>query len=160
MCKFKRKLIERFTSSKKNFVYMYKMGSEAKVLTQIRKITAEKYSENKIHILWLYKKFTDCFYIIWVSMIDWQKLLDLQNVSYSAIKKIQSYCNTKHPTKHQVKKCKRKMSQWINGDERVYIREDLAYNLICYSNLGVIKAHKFRKNLGISNHRSIWRERK
>ena len=70
MCKFKRKLIERFKSSKKNFVYMYKMGSEAKVLTQIRKITAEKYSENKIHILWLYKKFTDCFYIIWVSMID------------------------------------------------------------------------------------------
>ena len=47
------------------------------------------------------------------------------------------------------------MSQWINGDKCVYIREDLAYNLICYSNLGVIKAHRFRKNLGISNNRSI-----
>ena len=155
MCKFKRKIIERFTSSKKIFVYMYKMTSEAKVPTQIRKITAEKYPENKIHILWLYKKFTDCFYVIWVSMIDLQKLLDLQNLSYSAIKKIQSYCNTKHPTKDQVKKCKRKMSQWINDDKRVYIREDLAYNLICYSNLGVIKAHKFRKNLGILNNQSI-----
>ena len=66
---------------------MYKMTSEAKVPTQIRKITAEKYPENKIHILWLYKKFTDCFYVIWVSMIDLQKLLDLQNLSYSAIKK-------------------------------------------------------------------------
>ena len=52
------------------------------------------------------------------------------------------------------------MSQWINDDKRVYIREDLAYNLICYSNLGVIKAHKFRKNLGILNNQSIWRERK
>ena len=48
----------------------------------------------------------------------------------------------------------------INDDKSVYIREDLAYNLICYSNLGLIKADKIRKNLGISNNQSIRRERK
>ena len=52
------------------------------------------------------------------------------------------------------------MSQWINDDKRVYICEDPAYNLICYSNLGLIKTDKTRKNLGISNNQSIRRERK
>ena len=42
----------------------------------------------------------------------------------------------------------------------MYISEDLAYNLICYSNLGLIKADKIRKDLGISNNQSIQRERK
>ena len=42
----------------------------------------------------------------------------------------------------------------------MYIREGLAYNLICYSNSGLIKADKIRKNLGISNNQSIQRERK
>ena len=52
------------------------------------------------------------------------------------------------------------MSQWINDNKSVYIRtRDLAYNLNCYSNLGVIKADKFRKNLGISNNQSVRRER-
>ena len=32
-------------------MYIYKMSSEAKEFNQIRKITAEKYSENKIHTL-------------------------------------------------------------------------------------------------------------
>ena len=49
---------------------MYKMTSEEKDLTQIRNITAEKYSENKIHTLCVYKKFTDGFYVILVSMIE------------------------------------------------------------------------------------------
>ena len=40
------------------------------------------------------------------------------------------------------------------------IHEDLVYNLICYNNLGVIKTAEFRKNLGIINNQSIWRERK
>ena len=48
----------------------------------------------------------------------------------------------------------------INDDKSVYIREDLAYNLICYSNLGLIKGDKIRKNIGISNNQSIRRERK
>ena len=51
------------------------------------------------------------------------------------------------------------MSQWIDDNKSVYIREDLAYNLIRYNNLGVIKAVEFRKNPGISNIQSIWRER-
>ena len=48
----------------------------------------------------------------------------------------------------------------INDDKSVYIREDLAYKLICYSNLGLIKGDKIRKNIGISNNQSIRRERK
>ena len=36
---------------KKSFSYVYKMSNEARKHTQIRKITAEKYSENKIHTL-------------------------------------------------------------------------------------------------------------
>ena len=51
------------------------------------------------------------------------------------------------------------MSQSIDDDKIVYIREDLASNLIRYSNLGVIKADKSRKNLGILNNQSIRRER-
>ena len=47
------------------------------------------------------------------------------------------------------------MSQWIDDNKSVYIREDLAYNLIRYNNLGVIKAVEFRKNPGISNIQSI-----
>ena len=41
----------------------------------------------------------------------------------------------------------------------MYIFEDLACNLIRYNNLGIIKAHEFRKNLGITNIQSIQRER-
>ena len=35
------------------------------------------------------------------------------------------------------------------------IHEGLAYNLICYNNLGVIKTAEFRRNLGITNNQSI-----
>ena len=51
------------------------------------------------------------------------------------------------------------MSYWINDDKCVYICEDLAYNLVCYSTLDVIKADKFIKNLRISSNQSIQRER-
>ena len=44
------------------------------------------------------------------------------------MKKINILCGTKHPPKKQVKKYKRKMSQWVNDDKSVYIHEDLAYN--------------------------------
>ena len=47
----------------------------------------------------------------------------------------------------------------MNDDKRVYIREYLAYNLIRYSNLGVLKADKFTKNLGILNNQLIQKER-
>ena len=47
------------------------------------------------------------------------------------------------------------MSQWINYGKSAYIREDPAYNLILYINLGSIKADEFRKNLGITNSESI-----
>ena len=39
-------------------------------------------------------------------MIDLQKNLDLQNLCHLATAKIKSYCNTKCPTKDQVKKYK------------------------------------------------------
>ena len=35
------------------------------------------------------------------------------------------------------------MGQWINDNKRVYIREDLAFKLIRYINLGVIEADEF-----------------
>ena len=75
-------------------------------------------------------------------------------------KKFKSYRNTKCPTKGQVKTYKRKMRQWIDDDKSLYIRKNFAYNLTRYSNLGLIKADKFRKNLEISNNQSIRRERK
>ena len=58
-----------------------------------------------------------------------------------------SYCNTKYHSKNQAKKYKRKIIQLINDDKTMYLREDLAYNLIRYSNLDVIEANRFRKIL-------------
>ena len=52
------------------------------------------------------------------------------------------------------------MGQWINDDKSIYIREDLAYKLIRYINLGVIEADKFRKTLGVENDKSVRTERK
>ena len=71
------------------------------------------------------------------------------------MKKIKSFCSTNHSTNEQVKKYKRKMSQWINEDKSVYICEDLAYKLIRYINLGVVEAVEFRKSLAITNSQSI-----
>ena len=51
------------------------------------------------------------------------------------------------------------MGQWTNNDKIVYIREDLAYKMIRYTNLGVIEGGQFRKNLGITNNQSIRIER-
>ena len=51
------------------------------------------------------------------------------------------------------------MSQRINDDKSVYIGEDIAYNLIRYINLDIIKADEFRKNLVIANSQSIQIER-
>ena len=51
------------------------------------------------------------------------------------------------------------MSQRINDGKSVYIREDVAYELINYSNLSVIEADEFRTNLGITNSQSIRIER-
>ena len=68
------------------------------------------------------------------------------------MKKIKSYCGTKNPTEEQVKKYKRKMSEWVDNYKSVYIREDLAYKIIHCTYLGVIEADEFRKNLGIRNN--------
>ena len=43
------------------------------------------------------------------------------------MRKIISYCKTKHPTKEQVKKTKKKMSKWNQDNKSVYVRKDLAY---------------------------------
>ena len=51
------------------------------------------------------------------------------------------------------------MRQWIDGNKSVYIREDLAYYLIRYNNLGIIKADQFRKSLGIKNNQAIENKR-
>ena len=67
---------------------------------------------------------------MWVKMIDLQKSLCHQNLYHPAMKEIKTFCKTKHPTEEQVKKYKRKINQWIDDDKSVYLREDLAYNLI------------------------------
>ena len=67
---------------------MYKMSSGPEELTQIRKLAVEKYSENKIHTLCVYKKSTGEDYAIWVKMYDLQENLDLQNLCHLASKKL------------------------------------------------------------------------
>ena len=51
------------------------------------------------------------------------------------------------------------MGKWTNDDKIVYIRAVLAYKIIRYSNLDVIEADEFRKNLGVKNYQSIRIER-
>ena len=51
------------------------------------------------------------------------------------------------------------MTHCINDDKSVYIREDRAYKTICYTNLGVIEADEFRKNLGVKNDQLVRIER-
>ena len=82
-------------------------------------------------------------------------------MSSSNEKNLKFFCGTKHPSKEQVKKYKKKkkMSQRINDGKSVYIREDVAYELINYINLSVIEADEFRTNLGITNSQSIRIER-
>ena len=63
---------------------MYKMSNEAKELTQIRRITVEKYCKNKIYTLCIYKRFTDEVYVIWASISDLKKSRDLQNSCHLA----------------------------------------------------------------------------
>ena len=92
-------------------------------------------------------------------MIDLQKRLGHQNLCHVAKKKIKSFCKTKYPTKERVKIHKIKMNEWTDDDNSVYICEDLAYNIIRYINLDVIKADEFRKNLGVKNDQSIRIER-
>ena len=71
------------------------------------------------------------------------------------MKKIERFCSTKHLTKEQAKKHKRKMSQWIDGYKTVYNREDLPYEIVFYINKGVIEANEFRKNLDVENDKLI-----
>ena len=103
----------------------------------------------------MWKKESNDFCAIWVKMIDLQKWLGHRNLRHAAMKKIKSFCSTNHSTNEQVKKYKRKTSQWINEDKSVYICEDLAYKLIRYINLGVVEAVEFRKSLAITNSQSI-----
>ena len=88
------------------------MSGKAEEFTQVRKVTAGKYSKNKIHTLCVYRKFTGKDYVIWVKISDLQENLDLLNLCHLAWKKIKSYCGTKHSTKDQVKNTKEK---WVNG---------------------------------------------
>ena len=75
-------------------------------------------------------------------------------------KKIKHYCNIKYSTKDQIRIYIKKVNQWIDDDKSIYLREDLTFNLIRSTNLGVTKADELRKNLWILNNQSIRRERK
>ena len=50
------------------------MSIGAETLTQIRKITVEKYSENKVHTICVNKRGANDFYVIWVKMSYLQKI--------------------------------------------------------------------------------------
>ena len=56
--------------------------------------------------------------------------MDPQNLCHLATRKIKSSCNTKYPTKDQIRKYKRKVNQWIDDDKSVFIHEDPTFNLI------------------------------
>ena len=56
------------------------------------------------------------------------------------------------------KNYKREMGQWIDDNKSVSVREDLAYNLICYINTLVIKTDEFKNKNGITNNQSARRE--
>ena len=78
------------------------------------------------------------------------------------MKKIKSFFAAQNillKSRSKKKKKKKKMSQRINDGKSVYIREDVAYELINYINLSVIEADEFRTNLGITNSQSIRIER-
>ena len=49
-------------------------SSEARRLTEERKITAETYVKNKTHTIRKYRRFTDGYHAMWVKMIDGKKL--------------------------------------------------------------------------------------
>ena len=51
------------------------------------------------------------------------------------------------------------MGKWINDNKSAYLREDIAYKLIRYINVGVIEANEFRKNSAVKNDQSVWVER-
>ena len=73
------KILERLFHQKKIVcVFMYKMSSGAEGLTQIRKITAEIYSENKIHTIRFHRRGANELYVIWVKINDLQEICVIQ----------------------------------------------------------------------------------
>ena len=137
---------------------MYKMSRGAERLIEKRKITVKKYSDNKIHSIYAYRKFTDEDYVIWVKM-TYKNVYVIEIYAMQQLKKLKAFAKQNILLIKQVKKYKRKMGQRINDDKSVYIREDLAYKLIHYIILGVKEADEFRKNLGGENDKSIRIER-
>ena len=89
------------------------MSGEANRLTKERKITAGTYSNNKANVIRVYRKLTGEDYVIWEKMIDLKKCLCHRSLCYVAMKKITVFCGTKHPTKEQVGKYKKKKR--VNG---------------------------------------------
>ena len=84
------------------------MCGEAKRLTKERKITAGTYSNNKANVVRVYRKLTGEDYAIWEKMIDLKKCLCHRSLCPVAMKNITVFCGTKHPTKEQVQKYKKK----------------------------------------------------
>ena len=73
-----------FSLKKKIFLSMYETNSETERLAQIRKITVEKYSENKVHTICVNKRGANDLYVIWVKMSELQENLDLRNLCHLA----------------------------------------------------------------------------
>ena len=87
------------------------MSGEANRLTKERKITAGTYSNNKANVIRVYRKLTGEDYAIWEKMFDLKKCLCHRSLCHVAMKKITVFCGTKHPTKEQVRKYKKKINK-------------------------------------------------
>ena len=121
---------------------------EQKDLLKKGKLPLKHTLKNKIQTICMKKKGANDLYVTWVTMSEIQKSLVHQSLCHVAMKKIKVIAK-------QVKKCKIKIGKQINDNKSVYLREDLAYKLVRYINLGVIEANEFRKNLGVKNDQSI-----
>ena len=72
-----------------------------------KKNYCQKYTDNKIHIINVCRKFTDKD-VIWVKVIDLQKILCHRNLCHAAMKKFKSFCCTKPLLKNKLKNTKEK----------------------------------------------------
>ena len=70
------------------------------------RISAETYAKNCVYTIKVNKN-VDKDYFLWISMIDIQKSLDIENIYDLVIKEIHGRYETNNPTEQQIRKYKR-----------------------------------------------------
>ena len=112
------------------------------------KINANTYAKNCIYAIKVIKK--DNKLVLWIKRHDIQEKIDLKVMSDPTIKAIKSICNTKSPTKEQIRKYKRHGKEFINGLTGIYIRKNLALSIIMDCRKS--RPNKFRSKLRFTQH--------